>query len=344
TLELNAAVTQNWLAALCICSGRCVMAANGESASQAWSDQFTQSVLEWFAISATDQAHIKALPYGDAANDMVLLMLRCKRADEEAAEADIASTSLSLGMASDPEKMYSGLLLTCLGIGERQLELLEGWQEDSGSRRAAAATGGVPLLRPFAYDARSRATAFVISDWLDMPKQVVSAYEARIASGLEQVAAKAKLGDASAKALEDERRRKWGWRKYLAAGAGVAVAGTLVGVTAGLAAPLLAAGMGAVGIGGLGFLATAGGSAMIGSLLGIAGGGLIGKRFNTRLRGLREFYFTRLPMATAGSEVSAHFLHATVLVPGFLNGAASTSPFAPIAGVMGLDLGEAYTL
>ncbi|KAJ2891823.1 Transmembrane and coiled-coil domain-containing protein 4 [Coemansia aciculifera] len=317
------------------------MAANGAAQSRAWNDQFTQSILEWLSIPDADIEDLRAMPYGDAANDMVLLMLRCKRADEAALELNKAvSGASSLDIARDPDKLYSGLVLTCLGISDQQLESLETTQ--------AVASTSERTLRPFAYDARSRAAAFVIGDWLDMPKQFVSAYEARIAGGLERVAGKAMLGDASAKALEDEKKRKWGWQRYLAAGAGVAVAGTLVGVTAGLAAPLMAAGMGVIGIGGLGFLATAGGSAMIGSLLGIAGGGLIGKRFNTRLRGLREFYFTQLPVAVDSSSSDggkcAHHLHATVLVPGFLSGAASASPFAPVTAVLGLDLGDAYTL
>ncbi|KAJ2747423.1 Transmembrane and coiled-coil domain-containing protein 4 [Coemansia sp. BCRC 34301] len=343
TLEVKAGVARNWLAALCICSGRCVMAASGAAESQAWGDQFTQSILEWFDIPDADVEDLRAMPHGDAANDMILLMLRCKRADEAASELGTAVTGVSLEVASNPEKLYSGLVLTCLGIGDRQIEALEKVQE-SGDVQPVANTGGGRTLRPFVYDARSRAAAFVIGDWLDMPKQFVNTYEARIASGLERAADRAMLGDASAKALDVERKRRWGWQRYLATGAGVAVAGTLVGVTAGLAAPLMAAGMGAIGIGGLGFLATTGGSAMIGSLLGIAGGGLIGKRFNTRLRGLREFYFTQLPMATGNSSTITHCLHATILVPGFLSGAASASPFAPISAILGLDLGDAYTL
>ncbi|KAJ2047376.1 Transmembrane and coiled-coil domain-containing protein 4 [Coemansia sp. S16] len=341
-LEIKAAVAQNWLAALCICSGRCVMAANGAAESQAWSDQFTQSILEWFDIPDADMDALRAMPYGDAANDMILLMLRCKRADEAAAEQGSVPTGVSLEVASDPEKLYSGLLLTCLGVGDRQLESLEA-AEESMDLRSTVGAGGRTLC-PFAYDARSRAVAFVVGDWLDMPKQFVSTYEVRIARGLERAVDKAMLGDASAKALSDDKKRKWGWQRYLTAGAGVAVAGTLVGVTAGLAAPLMAAGMGAIGIGGLGFLATTGGSAMIGSLLGIAGGGLIGKRFNTRMRGLREFYFTRLLLSSDCSDSQTHHLHATILVPGFLDGSASASPFAPIATVLGLDLGDAYTL
>ncbi|KAJ2830013.1 Transmembrane and coiled-coil domain-containing protein 4 [Coemansia sp. 'formosensis'] len=318
------------------------MAANGATESQAWGNQFTQSILEWFDIPEADIEDLRAMPYGDAANDMILLMLRCKRDDEAAVEKGKEVTGVSLDIASNPERLYSGLILTCLGVCDRQLASLEAAKQSSDLKDIASADGR--SLRPFAYDARSRAAAFVISDWLDMPKQFVSTYEARIASGLERAVDKAMLGDASAKALDDEKKRKWGWQRYLAAGAGVAVAGTLVGVTAGLAAPLMAAGMGAIGIGGLGFLATTGGSAMIGSLLGIAGGGLIGKRFNTRMRGLREFYFTRLPLVSDSSDSHTHHLHATILVPGFLDGSASASPFAPITTVLGLDLGDAYTL
>ncbi|KAJ1725372.1 Transmembrane and coiled-coil domain-containing protein 4 [Coemansia erecta] len=274
------------------------------------------------------------MPYGEAANDMLLLMLRCMRADEEIAEKDKSKTSASLQISGDPESLYSGLLLTCIGLCEQDIQDLD--IEDQGKDSSH--------LRPLEYDSRSRAAAFVIGDWLEMPPQFVGVYEARIASGLEHAADRSRLGDAGARALDQEKQRKWGWRKYLATGAGVAVAGTLVGVTAGLAAPLMVAGMGAVGIGGLGFLATSGGAAMVGSLLGAAGGGVIGKRFNTRLRGLREFYFTQLPLALNPGEPRSHCLHATMFVPGFLEAAAATSPFAPVRGVMGLDLGDAYTL
>ncbi|KAJ2885000.1 Transmembrane and coiled-coil domain-containing protein 4 [Coemansia asiatica] len=337
-LEVKDSLARNWLAALCICSGRCVAEASGAAESKKWSDRFTQSVLEWLEVPEADHQDLQDMPYGEAANDMLLLMLRCRRDDEEAqGQKDGSTPSFSLQIANDPESLYSGLVLTCLGLADLleagDLEEIEDQKRDGRQ------------LRPFEYDARSRAAAFVISDWLDMPPQFVGVYESKIASSLEQAADKAKLGYAGARALESEKQRKWGWRKYLATGAGVAVAGTLVGVTAGLAAPLMVAGMGAVGIGGLGFLATTGGAAMVGSLLGVAGGGVIGRRFNTRLRGLREFYFTQLSLGPAASaESKTHSLHATMFVPGFLEAAASASPFAPVRDVLGLDLGDAYTL
>ncbi|KAJ1893447.1 Transmembrane and coiled-coil domain-containing protein 4 [Kickxella alabastrina] len=313
-LEVKDSLARHWLAALCICSGRCVMAAGGGAESRAWSEQFAQSVLEWLHVPEADWADLRAMPHGDAANDMALLMLRCMRSDEEAAEAG-AGASVSLEVASDPDRLAAGLVLACLGLGSVQ------------------AAGTLP---PLEYDARSRAAAFAVCAWLGLPSQLVGAHEALVAGRLERAAGSGQLGDASARALNDDRRRKWGWGRRLAAGAGVVVAGTLVGVTAGLAAPLMAAGLGAVGIGGLGFLATGGGAAMAGSLLGVAGGGVAGQRFNTRLRGLREFYFTQL--------ARGHALHATVLVPGFLAAAAAASPFAPVRDAMGLDLGDAYTL
>ncbi|KAJ2399239.1 hypothetical protein GGI23_002770, partial [Coemansia sp. RSA 2559] len=241
-------------------------------------------MLEWLDVPESDWQDLVDLPFGDAANDMVLLMLRCKRKDEELHEDQGIMPSRSLEAVSDPDKLYSGLIFACLGITSKQLVSIESRGSQSSSRPNTQSTETETLLRPFEYDSRSRAAAFVISDWLEMPKQFVCTYEAQIATGLEKTADKARLGRESDSALERDKKRKWGWRKYLAAGAGVAVAGTLVGLTAGLAAPLMAAGMGAIGVGGFGFLATTGGAAMIGSLFGMAGGGLIGKRFNTRLR------------------------------------------------------------
>ncbi|KAJ1734943.1 Transmembrane and coiled-coil domain-containing protein 4 [Coemansia sp. Benny D160-2] len=345
-LVLKDSIARNWLAALCICSGRCVLATSnaGGDRESSWGGQFTRSMLEWLEVPEADWQDLMDLPFGDAANDMVLLTLRCKRNDEELFEQQRTMQSKSLESVSDPDKLYSGLIFACLGITTKQLAKIGDSAGDPVSSQSSAhGTDDTALLRPFEYDSRSRAAAFVISNWLEMPRQFVCTYEAQIASGLEEAADKARLSNASTSALERDSKRKWGWRKYLAAGAGVAVAGTLVGLTAGLAAPLMAAGMGAIGIGGFGFLATAGGAAMIGSLFGMAGGGLVGKRFNTRLRGIKELYFTQLPLVSE-SALRPHSLHATVLVPGFLDPVASQSPFMPVRDIMGLDLGDAYTM
>ncbi|ORX72201.1 DUF726-domain-containing protein [Linderina pennispora] len=230
---------------------------------------FTQSVMAWLQVPGPDRQDLVTLPYGESANDMILHMLRA-----------------SLAIATTPDTLYSGLILTCLGISNNQLQVL-GEQAQEGAQETAQ-------------KGMSRAVAFVISEKLE---QVVTD--------------SMKLENAGATALETEKKRKWGWKKYLATGAGVAIAGTLVGVTAGI-----------------GSSPDPGGAAMVGSLLG---------RFNTRLRGLHEFYFMQL-RAVNGDATHSGALHATIFVPGFLQAGATRSPFAPIGDVMGLDVGDAYTL
>ncbi|KAJ1795659.1 hypothetical protein LPJ77_007010, partial [Coemansia sp. RSA 2523] len=171
------------------------MAASGKDESHDWNDQFTQSILEWLCVPKAEHQDFKDLPYGNSANDMLLLALRCRRTDEERKEQGQPLLTESLAIANDPERLYAGLTLACLGITESQLNVPQGEQHVSSTQK----------LRPFEYDARSRASAFVISEWLDMPKQFVAAYEMKVAGALER-AAEAQLGDASAKALEEDKK------------------------------------------------------------------------------------------------------------------------------------------
>lgn len=73
--------------------------------------------------------------------------------------------------------------------------------------------------------------------------------------------------------------------------------------------------------GALGFLATSGGAILIGTLFGLAGGGLVGYRAQRRLKGIDEFTFERLP--DQDGEVDGDLpripsLHATIVSSGFL--------------------------
>ncbi|KAJ2313358.1 hypothetical protein IWW54_001567, partial [Coemansia sp. RSA 2705] len=176
------------------------MATSGAEKSREWNDRFTQSILEWLHVPEAEQRDFKDLPYGDAANDMVLLALRCRRGDEERKAQNQLLPTESLEIANNPERLYSGLTLACLGINETQLELLPGEKQGIGPPQSDQ------QLRPFEYDARSRASAFVISEWLDMPMQFVGTFEARIAGSLEKAAEAARLGDAGTKALDDDKK------------------------------------------------------------------------------------------------------------------------------------------
>ncbi|KAA1098226.1 hypothetical protein PGT21_031137 [Puccinia graminis f. sp. tritici] len=111
------------------------------------------------------------------------------------------------------------------------------------------------------------------------------------------------------------------WLRYLGAGAGVIVGGVAIGLTGGLAAPVLVPFLVGLSGGALGFLATSGGTILIGTLFGLAGGGLVGYRAQRRLKGIDEFTFERLP--DQDGEVDGDLpripsLHATIVSSGFL--------------------------
>lgn len=87
----------------------------------------------------------------------------------------------------------------------------------------------------------------------------------------------AQLVNSSQSALDAAAVKKK-WLRYLGAGAGVVVGGVAIGLTGGLAAPILAPFLVGISGGALGFLATSGGAILIGTLFGLAGGGLTGYR------------------------------------------------------------------
>ncbi|ORX98333.1 DUF726-domain-containing protein [Basidiobolus meristosporus CBS 931.73] len=169
------------------------------------------------------------------------------------------------------------------------------------------------------YDARSRAALFRLASILYLPAEYALHTEQRVAEALFL----AKLsgqdpGDAmeeTTKASVDARSRKKKLR-WIATGVSAVVGATAIGLTGGLAAPLVVAGVGALGLGGTAFLASTTGVAVISSLFGIAGGGLTGLKVTRRMRSLREFYFK--PIHVTEQAPSTPSLNVTIVVPGYL--------------------------
>ncbi|KAL3913966.1 MAG: hypothetical protein SGILL_006283 [Bacillariaceae sp.] len=95
-------------------------------------------------------------------------------------------------------------------------------------------------------------------------------------------------------------------------GVGLA-AGTLFAVTGGLAAPGIAAGLAAIGVGGTA-LTLASSSAAIITLFGVGGGGLASYKMKRRTDGLTEFNIQQSDV-----EVTKAHLHTTVCVSGWVN-------------------------
>jgi len=88
--------------------------------------------------------------------------------------------------------------------------------------------------------------------------------------------------------------------RSLATGAGVIAGGVLIGVTGGLAAPAIAAVLAPLGIGGL--LTATTGPVVLGTLFGVGGGGLAGRRVRERWKGVEEFGFVEVGDGTKATK------------------------------------------
>lgn len=114
---------------------------------------------------------------------------------------------------------------------------------------------------------------------------------------------------AEASRKRKEKRRKW--KRYLLIGLATVGGGTVIGVTGGLAAPLVAAGAATIiGSAGAAALGSVAGIAVMTSLFGAAGAGLTGYKMKKRVGAIEEFMF--LPL-TEGRQ-----LHITIAITGWL--------------------------
>ena len=144
------------------------------------------------------------------------------------------------------------------------------------------------------YIAPSRVLLLYLTSSLHLPLKVLTEDEEKIAKGLLE-AAKHMSGESEAKKKAEENKDSRKWKVGLASVAGAA----LIGVTGGLAAPLVAAGVGSV-MGGLGLGATAaagylgsvaGSTVIVGGLFGAYGGRMTGQMMDNYAREVDDFAF-----------------------------------------------------
>ncbi|CAJ0581526.1 unnamed protein product, partial [Mesorhabditis spiculigera] len=92
-----------------------------------------------------------------------------------------------------------------------------------------------------------------------------------------------------AKKAREKTARKKKFKRYLMIGAAGGVGGVLIGLTGGLAAPLVAVGAGAVIGGAATAIGTTAGAAILGTTFGVAGAGLSGYKMKKRVGAIEEF-------------------------------------------------------
>ena len=173
------------------------------------------------------------------------------------------------------------------------------------------------------YQAQSRVLMLRLCTSLRLSVSLLAHDETTVAQGL-LTAAEHLNADAQTKKKADEGKSSRKWKVGLAGVAGAA----LIGVTGGLAAPFLAAGIGTV-MGGLGLGATAaagylgtlaGSGVLVGSLFGAYGGRMTGKWMDQYAREVEDFAF--LPVQSTShpppSETERHRLRVGIGVSGWL--------------------------
>ncbi|XP_068190925.1 transmembrane and coiled-coil domain-containing protein 4 [Antennarius striatus] len=199
--------------------------------------------------------------------------------------------------------------------------------------------GATPLIQDLVsfsvkdgqYDARARVLIRHVSCLLRVLPQQLEEFEATLVEKLGEGGEESE--EESSRRQRRERGRKL--RRYLLIGLATVGGGTVIGVTGGLAAPLVAAGATAVlGAGGAAALGSATGIAIMASLFGAAGAGLTGYKMNKCVGAIEEFEF--LPLS------SGKHLHLTIAVTGWLCSGKYSSFQAPWCSLG--ECGEQYCL
>lgn len=168
------------------------------------------------------------------------------------------------------------------------------------------------LLSLEQYPSESRILLLHITSSLQLSTSDLNHYESQIAHGLLEAASHMSAeSSVQARAASESASSKW--KIGLATVAGAA----LIGVTGGLAAPLLAAGLGTV-FGGLGLGAVsgllgalAGNTLLIGGLFGAYGGKMTGRMVERYEKEVEDFKF--LPIRQSASEISEQQQHVDVM-------------------------------
>ncbi|XP_061345628.1 uncharacterized protein LOC133291385 [Gastrolobium bilobum] len=175
------------------------------------------------------------------------------------------------------------------------------------------------------YDARHRVALRLLATWLDIKWTKMEAIEMIVASS-----AMAFIKEQESNKEETESKEsKWSkWKRGGIIGAAALTGGTLMAITGGLAAPAIAAGLGALAptlgtlipvIGASGFAAaasaagTVAGSIAVAASFGAAGAGLTGSKMARRVGSVDEFEFKAI-----GENHNQGRLGVEILVSGFV--------------------------
>ncbi|KAM4014938.1 transmembrane and coiled-coil domain-containing protein 4 isoform 1-T1 [Anomaloglossus baeobatrachus] len=164
-------------------------------------------------------------------------------------------------------------------------------------------------LRDGYYDARSRVLISHVSWLLRVPPETVEQSEESMMQSLKKYTEEPSESEQASRRKKESRKKM---KRYLLIGLATVGGGTVIGLTGGLAAPLVAAGAATIiGSAGAAVLGSTAGIAIMASLFGAAGAGLTGYKMKKRVGAIEEFEF--LPL-TGGRQ-----LHICIAITGWLS-------------------------
>ena len=189
------------------------------------------------------------------------------------------------------------------------------------------------LIADSIYDSRSRKLLECVAQSLDVSWQDVCRFEKRVTDSLEMQEAATKEKWDEAEHLEDRRKRALK-KRYMMMGLATVGGSLVIGLSAGLLAPVIGAGLAAgfttIGVAGTsGFLAGAGGTALITSGAVITGGTIGVRASNRRMGAVRTFEYRPLH--------NNKRVNLIVTISGWMNGQIDDVrlPFSTVDPVMG---------
>ncbi|RUS15585.1 hypothetical protein BC937DRAFT_92262 [Endogone sp. FLAS-F59071] len=181
-----------------------------------------------------------------------------------------------------------------------------------------------PQPYTIAYDARSRALLFCVANLIGLASHELLMVEKSIGQQLYfQLQERRDAGQEdsgptedsatimdqhASRAMDDQERKKRKWR-WFATGMGVAGGAAIIGLTGGLAAPVVAPLV--AGLTGASFFATTGGIALMTGVFG-----LTGWKMHRRTRGIKDFSFTQIIKDPTLPPIPS--LHLTICISGYL--------------------------
>lgn len=158
------------------------------------------------------------------------------------------------------------------------------------------------------YDARIRVLITHVTCLLQVSVDLLEMYEESVLEYLTME----HVPPSEEEELEKSKRNRYKKiRRYTAIGLATLGGGAVLGLTGGLAAPFIGAGIGTIiGAGGAAAISSTAGIAVVGSMFGVAGAGLTGFKMQKRIGDIEEFAFESL---SEGSH-----LHITIAISGWL--------------------------